>query len=292
MRAFLQEVLNIAVPLFAIASMFVVGSRFKLREILEPFRNVRGTLLVLISNFILVPLLAYGLTELVSGHPSLAIGLVVVGTAAGAAFLLQLTKVARGNMLLSSGLLVILILVTIATMPFLVPLAAPEVTVRASSIAGPLLLTMLLPLAVGAGLRTQWFDWSQRLWPIASRIASISFLVLIVLTLLLNIGDVIALAGTGAILAAVILVLGAYAIGFVMGEVGGESRAEVGLATAMRNIAAATIVAIESIRDPDVLVMVVVTGVLSLAILLPISGITGRLRLRVQQPAAKGKVTS
>lgn len=276
----LQVVLDVAIPLYAISSMFVTGARFSIREILQPFRHWQGAVLLLVGNFILVPLLGYGVAHMVSAHPPLAVGLVLAASAAGAPFLLQLIRVAGGNLALSSGLLVVLTVVTIITMPFLVPLAAPQAVIPAAAIAVPLLLTMLVPLVVGGSMRTIFPRLNQRAWPIVSQTAVLSFYVLVILTLALNVGDVIALVGTGAILAAAILIAGAYGIGFVTGRLGGEHRAEVGLATAQRNIGAATVVALESFHDPDVLVMVIVTGLVTLAVLIPISVTVRRNRLR------------
>ncbi|HET9784501.1 MAG TPA: bile acid:sodium symporter [Terriglobales bacterium] len=275
-------VLNVVIPLFAITSMFVVGARFTLSEILEPFRHWQGSLLLLLANFVLVPLLGYGLAGwLLSAHASLAIGLVLVASAAGAPFLLQLTKAAQGNLMLSSGLLLVLVLVTIATMPFLVPLLIPSAAVAAPSIAIPLVLTMLLPLCVGAAIRQISIARAQQLWPLGARLAAIVFAVLIVLTFVLYAGDVAGLAGTGALAAAALLVAGAFGIGHVLGHIGGESRTEVGLATAQRNIGAATVVAVESFHDPDVLVMVVAASLVTLAVLIPLSRtVARRSRLR------------
>lgn len=62
----LFSLVNIAVLVFSVTSMLSVGFSYTLREIVEPLRNVRGVLLALAANFALVPLLAYGVTRLLS----------------------------------------------------------------------------------------------------------------------------------------------------------------------------------------------------------------------------------
>ncbi len=69
--------------------------------------------------------------------------------------------------------------------------------------------------------------------------------------------------GERAIIAAVLLIVGAFVVGFALG-VPDHHRDEVGLATAQRNVAAATIVATQAIRDADTTVTVVVTAIVGM----------------------------
>lgn len=110
---------------------------------------------------------------------------------------------------------------------------------------------------------------------------------LVATTLLLNLGGIVDLFGTGAIVVAAVLVLGAFAAGFALGP-SPESRDELGLATAQRNIAAATVVATQAAGDADALVMVVVTSLVTLALLFPIASM---LRKREARRAAASGAT-
>ena len=68
-----------------------------------------------------------------------------------------------------------------------------------------------------------------------------------------------------------IFIGGAFAIGYLLGMTGRGTREELGLATAQRNVAAATVVATQSVDDPDTLVMVVITSVVAMVILFPLA---------------------
>lgn len=66
-----SSLLSLAVLAFSVTSMLSVGFSYTLREIAEPLRDVRGALLALAANFVLVPLLAYGVSALLSpGEPA------------------------------------------------------------------------------------------------------------------------------------------------------------------------------------------------------------------------------
>ena len=279
MTELLAALLNLSVLVFAVTSMLSVGLSYTLGEILGPLRNVSGVLRVLLANFVLVPLLAYLVLQVFPLERPYAVGLMLVATAAGAPFLIKLTERSAGNLAISATLLVILLPATVVYMPLVVPLLVPEAEVSAWAIARPLVVTMLLPLAVGLLVRGQSQFWAERLQPVMGTASSIALIVLVAATLLLNLGGILGVFGTGAILAAAALVLGAFAAGFALGP-NPESRDELGLASAQRNIAAATVVATQAVGDADVLVMVVVTSLVTLALLFPIASVLRRREAR------------
>jgi BASS family bile acid:Na+ symporter len=273
----LFSLVNIAVLVFSVTSMLSVGFSYTLREIVEPLRNTRGVLLALAANFALVPLLAYGVTRLLSLEAPVAIGLLLAATAAGAPFLIKLTQIAEADLAFASGLLVLLLVVTIVYMPIVVPLIAPAAAVSASAIAMPLVLTMLLPLGIGL-LVDAWFEpLTERLLPILNKVSSAALVVLLASTVLANYTSLLSAFGTGAILAALLVIAGAFATGHVLlGRSDPARRNVVALGTAQRNIAAATVVATQSFGDPRTLVMVIITSIVSMALLFPIARIMGK----------------
>ena len=142
----LPTLLKLTVLIFSVTSMLSVGFSYTLREITEPLREIRRVFLALAANFVLIPVLAYVVSRLLSLEPAVMIGLLLAATAAGAPFLTTLTKIAEGDLAFAAGLLVLLLVVTIFYMPIVVPLIAPAAMVSALAIATPLVLTMLLPL--------------------------------------------------------------------------------------------------------------------------------------------------
>jgi predicted Na+-dependent transporter len=269
METFLSGLLNLAILLFAASSMLSVGFSYTLREVVGPLRNIRGLIRALVANFVLVPLLAWLIVQLLPLDEPLAIGLMLVGMAAGAPFLIKLTEAAAHDVGAAATLLVLLLPVTVAYLPIVVPLVAPGVTVSVLAIASPLVLSMLLPLAIGF-LANAWAPTlAQRLRPLMGIISSIALVVLILTTILSNFQAILGLFGSGAILASALLILGAFGIGYVLGGPDTGNRGVLGLGTAQRNIAAATVVATQAIGDPNTLVMVVVTSLVAFAILFP-----------------------
>ena len=145
----LEAFANLAILAFVITSMLAMGLSLTTKQIIEPLRNVRLVVKALLANFVLVPLLAYLILLVIPLAEPLAIGLILLATAAGAPFLPKLVEAAKGNIAFGVGLMVLLMVVTIIYLPLVMPLLLPGVAVNPMDIAGSLIVLMLIPLAIG-----------------------------------------------------------------------------------------------------------------------------------------------
>jgi BASS family bile acid:Na+ symporter len=166
-------------------------------------------------------------------------------------------------------------------MPFVVPVLVPEATVNTTAIALPLVLTLLLPLAVGMLLHERRTTWARRLQPPLTSLSTAALLVFVTATIWMNAGAIADLLAEGTpILAGVVVIVSAFVTGYGLGGRRTQVREVMGLGTAQRNIAAAMVVATESFQNPRVTVMVIVTSILALAVLFPIAVTMRWFRLR------------
>jgi bile acid:Na+ symporter, BASS family len=285
----LQALLSIAIVVFSVCTMLAIGLGHTLREILGPMLDARGVVRALVANFVLVPLLAYGVVQVVPLDRSYATGLMLIATAAGASFLIRLTAAAGGNMPLSASLTMILVPATVLLMPLLVPLVAPDTRVSPAAIALPLIWTMILPLGAGLFVRARHQRLAERLRPWSGTLAGVALVVLFVAALVANFEGVVRIINTGAILAPLILILGAFGIGWVFGREYRGGHVVLGLGTGQRNIAAAMVVATQGVGDPNTVVMVVVSSLVGFAVLFPIAWLLAR-RSRRQRPLRHGRM--
>ena len=119
-------------------------------------------------------------------------------------------------------------------------------------------------------------DVAARVKPVLDKTSNLSLIVLVVLQTVLNFRSVVAVFGTGGILAGVVFLAAAYAIGWALGGPKSDTRVVLGLGTAQRNIAAALVVANQSFDDPNVTVMIIVVTVVAMLVLIPLSKALGR----------------
>lgn len=275
MSGFFSILLNVSTIVFAVSSMFSVGLANTLKRILGPLRDVGAVTRAVVANFVLVPLLAYLVVQLIPLAGPHAVGLFVIGTAAGAPFLIKLVEVAESDVPLSASLLVLLLPVTIVYMPIVIPWVLPDAELSAGAIARPLLLTMLLPLAFGIVVRGNREELARRIQPWMRKLSTLALVLLLISTVVVNFDEIRGLFGLETILATVILIGGAFGIGFLLGGPDRESREVLGLGTGQRNMGAAIVVATQTIRIPETTSMIVFASLVGLAILF---GLTAVLR--------------
>jgi bile acid:Na+ symporter, BASS family len=274
-----MELLSKAVPIamlvFVVSSMLAVGVSLTVGQIVAPLRNGKVVFLTLLANFILMPLAALGIARLLKLDEPLGIALLLLGAAGGAPFLPKLAGIAKGNLAFAVGLMVLLMVLTVAYMPLVLPLLLEGVSVNPMKIARSLVLLMLLPLGVGLWLKSRFGGVADRIRGLLNRTSSISLAVLIVLLLITNIRNVVSLFGTRGILASILFLVVGAAIGWLLGGPSADMKGVMSLGTAQRNIAAALVVGGQNFDDPNVLVMVVVVAVVGLLILMPLARVMG-----------------
>ena len=268
--------------------MLSVGLRLTLPQILEPFRSVRLVLSAVTANFVLVPLLAYFVTRIIAVDEPVAIGILLLGTGAGAPFLPKLAEFSRANTAFSVGLMVFLMAATVVYMPIVLPLLLPVDHVSPWLVAKPLVTVMLAPLALGLLVRARKTTLAARLEPYLRRASTIALILVIILVSGANFKNVAHNMSWNVILAGAVLLLGSIGCGFALGGPSSDSRRILALGTAQRDFSAALLVAVENFRNPAVVAMLIVVGLLGLCLQVPIALAFGRRAVREKRKDLRG----
>jgi BASS family bile acid:Na+ symporter len=252
---------------FVVSSMLAVGLSLTVGQIVAPLRNGKLVALALLGNFVLMPLGAFVVARLLWLDESLRVALLLLSTAAGAPFLPMLAGIAKGNLAFAVGLMVLLMILTVGYMPLALPLLLEGVAVDPTKIARSLVLLMLLPLALGLGVKALYALAAARVRPFLDRVSSLSLALLTILIVAVNINNLVALFGTRGILASILFLCVGVSIGWFLGGPNPDTRGVMALGTAQRNIAAALVVGGQNFDDPKVIVMVVVVAIVGLLVL-------------------------
>ncbi len=262
MGALLDLIQKATVFLFLVGSMMAMGLNLKLASLGEPLRRAPFVVRALGINFVLAPALAWLLTTVIPIDRGHAAGLLLLGGAAGAPFLPKLVETARGDVARSVALMVLLTVGTIIFMPFALPHLIGGMKADSWSIARPLVLLILLPLAVGMVVRSEAASLAARIAPLCARLGNAALLLLFVLLVARNIAALVQIVGSGAILATLLFFTGLLASGWVLG---GLDREVLSLATVARNFGAALVPA-SSFGNPQVPLMIVVGAIVCLVV--------------------------
>jgi predicted Na+-dependent transporter len=272
----LTTIASLSLNLFVITSMLAMGMSLTVKQIMDPLRNGRLVGLVLVGNFVLVPALAWLLTVILPMGQAQATALILLGACAGAPFLPKLAQMSKGNLALSVGLMVLLMVVTIFYAPLVLPLLLPGAQVDVAAIAQSLILLMLLPLAIGLLVKWRYADTAAGWQPYLSQASTYSLLLLIAAGLLLQWRNIIGAIGSWLILATLLLTVGALVIGYFLSfgsDVAG--RKVVALGTGQRNLSAALLVG-ASFGDSETLVMTLVASLILAVVLIVTAGEIGK----------------
>src|SRR5262249_61830191 len=101
--------------------MLAMGLGLTVGQIVAPLRSLRLVVLSLVVNFVLMPAAAIGFAKLLRLDEALGIGLLLLGAAARAPFLPLLAQIAKSNLAVALGLMVLLIVVTFGYLPVVLP---------------------------------------------------------------------------------------------------------------------------------------------------------------------------
>jgi bile acid:Na+ symporter, BASS family len=261
---------------FVLSTMIGTGLGLRVLEIVTPLRSWRLIALAFVANFVAMPLVALGLARAIGLDEPLAIGLLIMAAAGGSPTLPKFVQIARANLALAVGLMVLLMVITVGYLPLVLPRLLPGVSVSPGQIAGSLVVTILLPLAAGLLVNERRPNVAAKVKPVLDKTSNLSLIVLVVLQTVLNARSVVAVFGTGGILAGVLFLAAAFAIGWALGGPTADTRVVLGIGTFQRNVAASLVVAGQSFDDPNVTVMIIVVTVVSMLILIPLTKALGR----------------
>jgi BASS family bile acid:Na+ symporter len=242
----IDKMINLLAGITLIEMMLSVGLGVRLSEVLSAARTYGLAARALLANYLLVPAAAVGLLVFFHPAPTTAAGFLVAAVCAGAPYGPPFTGIAKGNVSLAVGLMVLLAGTSAFLAPLLLGLLFPLVARGAAmkidvyKMVSTLIGAQLLPLGVGLLVRHRWPLLARRLAKPAG-----------VLSLLLNLTTLcVILAIQGQMLLQIrmrgyfgmsCLVLMSMAAGWSMTRRGEDPRGMV-LTTSVRNVGVALVI--------------------------------------------------
>lgn len=277
MEVLLQQFANLSVLIYIVTTMLAMGLSFFPKQFIEPLRDKKLILKALLANFIIVPIITYIIIQIIPLQSGLAIGLVLMAAGAGSPFMLKLVQFMKSDMAFAVGLMLVLSTVTLIYMPLMLSFLLPHVSVDPLSIASSLVVLIFLPLISGTIIKWRYNNIAKTIKPTFNQISNIFIVVVMILYLVLNYQDFLAVFGTGAFIAAIAFVLTAFLTGYLLGGTSQNKKTVMGLGTAIRNSSAAFVVALANFSgEYDVMAMIIVVYLLSIILMMIFSGEIGK----------------
>lgn len=256
---FLQVTFSPLVLIFTVSNLAAMGLQVRMPEVSVALRNKRSLALIFVWGWVLGPAFGFLIARVLPLEEPYVVVVFLASLAPVAPFLQQMVAKARGDMGFAGAMVPLVMVGTVVLMPLMAPLLIKGVAISAAALAKPLLLTILLPLIIGAVFRHFADKGATRIFPAVKALALLSTLLTILWCLVLYGRGMLNTAGELAFLALNLFMIGmgliTYSFGFGMKQ---NQRSVMALGMGTRNIAAvlAAAMAIPN-GDPRIVVMVI-----------------------------------
>jgi BASS family bile acid:Na+ symporter len=256
---FLQATFSPLVLIFTVSNLAAMGLQVRMPEVAVALRNKTAMALIFVWGWVLGPVVGYVITGALPLEEPYVIVVFLCSLAPCAPFLQQMVGKARGDMGFAGAFVPLVMVGTVVLMPLMAPLLIKGVTISAASLAKPLLLTILLPLIIGAAIRHFADKGATGIFPAVKAIALLSTLTTIAWCLALYGRAMLDTAGSLALLSMTLFMVGMAAITYVIGlGLRQAQRSVMSLGMGTRNIAAVLAAALAIPNgDPRIVTMVV-----------------------------------
>ena len=252
MNAIMQLLEAAFVPLvlvFSVSNMFYMGLQVKMPKVVAVAKNKKTLALILVWGWVLGPALAYLIAWVLPLSEPYVIALLLYSVAPCAPFLPVMVGKGSGDVNFAAAFIPIVAVATVVFMPLMAPLMIKGLTVSAGDLVKVLLIYILIPLALGAAIRHYLELVATKITPAVNVIAKISTVLISTDFAVLYFQEMIATAGSFALLSMTIhmVVIGwiTYRFGFGLKQ---NQRSVMSLGMLTRN---GSVVLIAAVAIPD-----------------------------------------
>jgi BASS family bile acid:Na+ symporter len=275
---FCQSIFSPLVMVFTISNLFVMGLQVKFGSIYKIVANPKFPGMMLVLGWVVGPAVAYLITLVLPLDNPYVIVLFIGSLAPCAPFLPPLLPKAHGDITYAGAFIPAAAIGTSLLMPLLAPLLVSGVEISIMSLLKPLFLTVLLPLLIGAIIKTYAEKVADKIFLPVKKLAGLSTLLTIIFCLLLYYKQMWATAGSMAMLSLtifmVVMALIAYYTGFGLKR---SEKVVMSLGMGTRNIAA-VLIGVLTIAGvtPNMVAMVIIWTLWSFILSLIVAPLMGR----------------
>jgi BASS family bile acid:Na+ symporter len=245
--------------------MFAMGLRIDFRRSENAHAINRKLILkAFAGNYLVIPAVTFLAVLCFRVSPQTATGLLILGVAPAAPYALPFTVIARGNLFLSTVLMVLLAGTSVLMAPLLLHLLVPVINAGEQSmafdplkLAGSLFFMQLIPLCLGLVLNHRKPELARRMVrPAAMGSKILNFFMIAAIAWLQF--NVIFKTGIADVPVMLFLVASGIATGWLLGHPGRENRISMSIITAMRNFSLGIGIAATAFPGSPVLTSVLV----------------------------------
>jgi len=255
---FLETTFSPLILLFTVSNLFVMGIQANMPEVIAALKNKKSMALIFVWGWVLGPALGLLIVWVLPLAEPYVIVVLLCSLAPCAPFLPPMVEKARGDVSFAGAFVPLVAVGTVVFMPLIAPLLIKGVTISTVALAKPLFLTLLVPLIIGAAIRHYAGTAATKIFPAVKGFAQLTTLGMLVSCLVLYGPEMLATAGSFALLSMTIFMVGmgliTYRFGFGLNQ---NQRSVMALGMGSRNFAA-VLAAVLTIPDADPLILTMI----------------------------------
>lgn len=195
--------------------MLGMGVTLRFEDFAEALKEPGNVVLGVVAQFVIMPLLGWGVARMMGLPPSLAAGLILVASCPGGTASNVITHLAGGNVPLSVLMTACSTLAAVALTPLLTGwLAGAYVPVPVGAMLADMIMVVVLPVVVGLTLNRLLPRAVARVAP-AMPVMSVLFIVLIVGAIVGSKKSAIAQSAVGLLISVFLLHAGGFSLGWL-----------------------------------------------------------------------------
>jgi len=187
---FCQSIFNPLVIVFTVANLLSMGLQVDLRKMMKIVGNPKFPGLMLALGWVVGPAIAYLITLILPLDNSYVIVLFIGSLAPCAPFLPPLLPKAHGDITFAGAFIPAAAIGTSLLMPLIAPFLVKGIDLSIMSLLKPLFITVLLPLLIGAVIKTFAGKVADKIFKPVKKLAGLSTLLTVIFCLLLLQADV------------------------------------------------------------------------------------------------------
>jgi bile acid:Na+ symporter, BASS family len=275
---FCQPIFSPLVIVFTVLNLLSMGLQVNLGKMFRVVGNLKFLGLMIGLGWVVGPAVAYLITLLIPLDNTYIIVLFIGSLAPCAPFLPPLLPKAHGDIVFAGAFIPVAAIGTSLLMPLFAPLLVKGIELSVMSLLKPLFISVLLPLIIGALIKTYAGNAADKIFNPVKKLAGLSTLLTIIFCFLLYYKPMWATAGSMAMLSLTIFMVVMALISFYSGF--GLNRGEkivMSLGMGTRNIAA-VLIGVLTIADvkPNMVAMVVIWTLWSFILSIIIAPLMGK----------------
>jgi len=275
----IPEYINLLGYLFVVLYMFSVPLESTRGEIIQYFKDISLMGRALLANFVVIPILGFIIARFLHLPPDFRIGFLLLAIAPGGLLALQFARVSKGNRVFAAALLLGFCLLAILITPLFVYWFFPREgagRLPFGWLTMMLFLLIVAPLVVGRVLQRLIPQQAPKLGLWLGRLSIVIFIIAAVTAGRYK-TPAIKLMGTNGIAAIVLLILGAWVVGWLMGGPEVRNRKVLAISSSMRNVGVCLPIASNYFAGTEVTVPILAFSGIMIPMNMVFSVVVGRI---------------